>query len=56
MLFAGYDSVSYSIISLLYQLKMNPSKLEKLKMALEESRIFEVDKLELNERKDAYQN
>ena len=56
MLFAGFDTSSYAIISLLYQLKMNPDKLQRLKVTLDESKITQIDELSKPEQKEAYQN
>ena len=56
MLFAGFDTSSYAIISLLYQLKMNPDKLHKLKLSLDESKITQIDELSKPGQKEAYQN
>ena len=56
MLFAGFDTSSYAIISLLYQLKMNPDKLEKLRRELDESKITQIDKSTKADQKEAYQN
>ena len=56
MLFTGFDTTSYAVISSLYQLKMNPDKLEKLRKALDESKITQIEKLTKAEQRDAYQN
>ena len=56
MLFGGFDTTSHLVVSLLYQLKANPSKLDKLMEELNKYEITQINELSSDKKKDAFQN
>ena len=56
LLYAGFDTISHSITSCLFQLKKNPHVLENLKHSFENSRITEIDTSKLQSLKDIFEN
>ena len=55
MIFAGFDTTSRTISSIMYHLKKSPDKLDKLKQELEKAGLFDVENKTSQELLQAYQ-
>ena len=56
LLFAGFDTSSYGLSSLLYNLKKYPSAMEKLKSELSRYNLVDLDIKDVNSLKENYEN